>query len=214
MITSTYANNDRTRTNNSAVTDLHTSFYGAVIANVDIFSYPDLLSDLSTITSLQRLDISGVFQGGDRNASADPGISSNTDPGRVQEMAVGANHNVIGNGEVVPVFAVKGRGNMDVAAKMTANVAFCRTGRDPPCGHNCFEIAPTLIARDTHSRTARTVESIDSPSTMLAFIGKLSIVWQKWLSSKHLFFLAFVQIRLLCIMAWCWRWRCSSGWGH
>lgn len=125
----TCLHNNGRRTQNRVITDASASFDDASVINVDVFIYGHFAGSLCTLASLYRPRIGGPLQSRDGPASTNLRATSYHDPARVKHLTVRLNDNIVPNGEVIAMVAVKWRGQIDGMTQMTGKLAFLAYGR-------------------------------------------------------------------------------------
>lgn len=182
----TYSNNNRPCSNYCVVANANASFDDATVADVDILSDVNLTSNLSPFAALQGLGIGGRFDSRDDYAGANLSVPANCNPAGVEQLRVRTYDNVVSNGDVVAIIAVKRYSNVDATAKMAGYTEFTRTRVDPPGRDNILEQALALTGTNLHSRIGDTVEAMQCPRARHALVRELLAIRQEWLASQHL----------------------------
>jgi hypothetical protein len=143
-------NNNRTSPDNCVVAYLDTSLDDDTVTNVDVLTNVDFSSDFSALAAFLALRVSWCLQGRDSDTGTNLGVSSNGNSGRVEELAVRTDTNILGNGDVVTIITVEWRCNVHVATQMTTNwstwAAIHVTWMDPTGRYDSLKIALSVAA--------------------------------------------------------------------
>ena len=92
-----------------------------------------------------------LLQSQDGHASTDICVSAYHDPARVEQLTAGPQNNIVSDGELLLIVAVKRRPHIDAMTQMTGNMALTSARVDLMSRNNSFEEPRTLTSALLHS---------------------------------------------------------------
>jgi hypothetical protein len=170
----------------SVFTNLDPCLDNAVVTNIDILPDVHLLCNFRSVTAFERLGVSRRLEGLYCHPGSDFRVPPNANPGRVMEVAVGTNNNIVGNVQMVAVVAGKRRYNVDVATQVADNIVGVFSRWNPSGRQNGLEKALPCLLGELIRSVGRVVEVLLGPHALVALVDQDPVKGEKGFSGKHL----------------------------